>query len=87
MQLDYHGQLLILIVPILLLVLNLPILLIFNLVLLLVQPPHQHITLTLPVLKPINSNNLSWVTLLLAIMVYLVLTQVLNQPIQLDNMH
>lgn len=87
MQLDYHGQLLILIVPILLLVLNLPILLIFNLVLLLVQPPHQHITLTLPVLKQINSNNLSWVTLLLVIMVSLVLTQVLNQPIQLDNMH
>lgn len=87
MQLDYHGQLLILIVPILLLVLNLPILLIFNLVLLPVQPPHQHITLTLPVLKPINSNNLSWVTLLLVIMVSLVLTQVLNQPIQLDNMH
>lgn len=70
-----------------LMVLNIPILLIFNLVLLLVHPPHQHIILTLPVPNQMNTNNLSWVTLLLNIITPLVLTQVLHQPIQLDNMH
>lgn len=70
-----------------LMVLNIPILLIFNLVLLLVHPPLQHIILTLPVPNQMNTNNLSWVTLLLNIITPLVLTQVLHQPIQLDNMH